>query len=147
MIEKFRSQIKLEEKLIAIDHDDVAKRILEAHVIPDILGNLRSYLRQPFQCKKENRSFRRQTASGKCPECGSPLKPTVAYKSVVKYVPILMYLYDHVKDEYLGNRIRVLLSNLKDTFGKLDISEAEGIISRDEEEMHELFFRYALHRL
>ena len=129
MIEKFFAQRRLEEKIVAVDTKDTAKRVLEKHVIPDILGNFRSYMRQKFMCGSCNKTYRRPLISGKCPECGRPLRPTLSYNSVVKYFGILLYLRNHIDDEYLLTRIDVIIRTLKDTFGKVDVSEADSVLS------------------
>lgn len=88
MLDKLEKQISLMKKIEAIDYTDAIGKILEGHVLRDIFGNLRSFGTQNFKCTKCNRTFRRLPLSGKCPYCGTPLRPAVYKNMILKYFGI-----------------------------------------------------------
>ncbi|MGA1820046.1 MAG: DNA polymerase II large subunit, partial [Thermoplasmatota archaeon] len=64
--EKIKSQLELARKIRAVDEDDVAERVLTTHLLPDLIGNLRSFAQQSFRCTKCGTKYRRITLTGKC---------------------------------------------------------------------------------
>ena len=87
MTDKLYSQLKLAEKIAAVDADVVAKKVLTTHFVRDIAGNLRAFTTQKFRCKTCNKKFRRIPLIGKCPECNNELILTVNRGGIEKYLP------------------------------------------------------------
>jgi len=126
--EKIENQIEIAKKIRAVNPDDVVAAVLRTHLIPDMIGNMRAYLRQVFRCKKCGRRSRRIPLLGKCDSCGGQLQQTVTQKSVSKYLQIAKNLSTEFDvGEYLRNRIDLLSEELKTLFppekdeGQLDL--------------------------
>ncbi|KXA97681.1 hypothetical protein AKJ38_00510 [candidate division MSBL1 archaeon SCGC-AAA259I14] len=88
MEEKTRSQMSVAEKLISVDEDDTAERLLNRHFLKDLRGNIRAFAGQRFRCTNCETKYRRVPMSGKCHRCGNELILTVHKGSVEKYVDI-----------------------------------------------------------
>lgn len=86
MTDKLNGQLALAEKIVAVDAETVARKVLTTHFIRDIAGNLRAFATQNFRCKVCNRKFRRLPLLGKCPECGGALTLTVYRGGIEKYL-------------------------------------------------------------
>ena len=115
--EKIENQIDIAKKIRAVNPDDVVAAVLRTHLIPDIIGNMRAYLRQVFRCKKCGRRNRRIPLLGKCESCGGQLQQTVSRKSISKYLQITKNLSNEFDvGEYLKNRIDLLSEELKTLF-------------------------------
>jgi DNA polymerase II large subunit len=96
--------------------------ILTKHVLPDIIGNLRSFTSQSFRCKRCNKIHRRPPLSGKCTKCGGELIQTVYPKNVIKYLDLAKILLKHVKsDNYLVNRIELIEKEIQQTISGVAI--------------------------
>ena len=117
--EKIMAELELSRKIRAVDTDDLAERILNSHLLPDMIGNLRSFSKQKFNCPKCRSSYRRATISGKCPKCGSPLKATMHEGNVTKYLEVAKYMKDHYHlSLYACQRIDVIERGITSTFGE-----------------------------
>jgi DNA polymerase II large subunit len=102
-------------KLIsAVDADEVAAMVLTTHILPDIMGNMRSYSSQMFRCTSCGAKFRRMPLVGKCADCGNELIGTVTRGAVEKYLGIAIEMCDEYKiSEYLKSRVQSLSMELK----------------------------------
>lgn len=87
MQEKIELQLELARKIRAVDEIDVAAKLINTHLLPDMMGNLTAFSRQQFRCTKCNTKYRRIPLSGKC-KCGNSLILTVHKASVRKYLDI-----------------------------------------------------------
>ena len=118
MEEKIEKQVGLAKKLISVDENDVAARVISSHFLPDMFGNLRSFFTQEFRCTKCNSKFRRIPLSGKCLKCGSDnLILTIHHGSIVKYLKETEKIMSEFKlPEYLQAQIRRLIDSINDTF-------------------------------
>jgi len=87
MEEKLNAQLVLAKKIRAVDEVDVVYRVVTRHLLPDMIGNLKSFSGQKLRCTKCNASYRRIPLSGKC-YCGNNLTLTVHVSSVKKYLEI-----------------------------------------------------------
>ncbi|MEM0449695.1 MAG: DNA polymerase II large subunit [Methanomassiliicoccales archaeon] len=87
MEEKLEAQLVLAKKIRAVDEVDVVYRVVTKHLLPDMIGNLKSFSGQKLRCTKCNTSYRRIPLSGKC-HCGNSLTLTVHQSSVKKYLEI-----------------------------------------------------------
>jgi DNA polymerase II large subunit len=91
--------------------------VLTTHILPDIMGNMRSYSSQAFRCSKCGQKYRRIPLIGKCIECGNELLQTVTRGSVEKYIGIAANMCNHFKiNDYIRSRIESLMAELNLTF-------------------------------
>lgn len=81
MREKLWAQLKLAQKIRAVDAGDVAYRVITRHFLPDMIGNLKSFSGQELRCTKCGSKYRRIPLKGKC-YCGHELTLTVHEASV-----------------------------------------------------------------
>lgn len=117
--DKIKAELDLADKIRAVDTDNLAERIINSHLMPDMIGNLRSFSKQSFRCPKCKTSSRRMTMSGKCPKCGGQLKATMHKGNVTKYLEIAKYMAEHYKlSDYTVQRIMVTEMNINSTFGE-----------------------------
>ena len=94
--------------------DEVAAMVLTTHILPDIMGNMRSYSSQTFRCTSCGAKFRRMPLAGKCIECGSELIQTVTRGAVEKYLRIAMGMCSEYKvNDYLRSRVESIAMELK----------------------------------
>jgi len=105
MKEKIQKQFDVMMKIKAVEVEEVADKILEVHLMPDILGNLRSFGTQQFRCIDCNAKYRRPLLQNKCPKCGGRIVQTVFKKTVLKYVPFVEEIVDkYGVTEYMKSR-------------------------------------------
>ncbi|MDR3101908.1 MAG: DNA polymerase II large subunit [Methanocalculaceae archaeon] len=117
--EKIKAELALADRIRAVETDDLVERIINSHLMPDLIGNLRAFSRQSFRCPRCKRSFRRIPISGKCTKCGAVLKATMHKGNVTKYLEIAKYMSEHYKlSEYTNQRIAVMEMNIWSTFGQ-----------------------------
>jgi DNA polymerase II large subunit len=118
MEEKIEKQLGLATKLISVDENDVAARVISSHFLPDMFGNLRSFFTQEFRCTKCNTKFRRVPLSGKCLKCGSDnIILTIHHGSIVKYLKETEKVMNEYKlPIYLQYQIRRLIDSINNTF-------------------------------
>ncbi|MCX8169131.1 MAG: DNA polymerase II large subunit [Candidatus Methanomethylicia archaeon] len=84
--EKIFHQLKMAEKVRAVDVKDVVRRVLQHHFIPDLMGNLRAFSTQTSRCVKCNAKYDRPPFLGKCRKCGGKILLTVHKTNIVKYL-------------------------------------------------------------
>ena len=119
MNEKLDMQITTAKRINAVDPDEVVSMVLTTHILPDIMGNMRSYSSQAFRCTKCGDKYRRIPVIGKCLSCGNTLIQTVTKNSVEKYVNIAINMSDQFSiNDYLSSRIETLIMELKYVFGE-----------------------------
>lgn len=108
MKEKVDEQIKLAEKIRAVDQKGVVEGVLNSHFLPDMAGNIRAFARQKVRCTKCNKKYRRIPLSGEC-TCGGNLILSISKGSVVKYLEISKDLSKKYPiNNYLIQRIELL---------------------------------------
>ncbi|MBM4241888.1 MAG: DNA polymerase II large subunit [Euryarchaeota archaeon] len=116
MKEKVDAQIKLAEKIRAVDQKKVVEGVLISHFIPDMVGNARAFSKQKVRCTKCNKKYRRIPLSGEC-KCGGNLVLNVSKGSVVKYLDISKELSRRYPiRNYLVQRIELLESEVNSLF-------------------------------
>ena len=119
MQEKVEAQMALCEKLRAVDHDDVARLIIERHFIRDIKGNLRKFSQQQFRCVTCNEKFRRPPLKGSCTKCSGKILFTISEGSVIKYLdPSLSLIAKYKIPSYLVQTIELAKQRVELMFGK-----------------------------
>jgi DNA polymerase II large subunit len=117
MHEKISGQLTLVERIESVRHAAIIERIVDSHILPDIVGNVRAYMVQTFRCKRCGKKFRRMPLTGKCPECQMDLVQTVFRGAVEKYVSLAKSLAEtRIKDDYLRMRTLSAIENIVDIF-------------------------------
>ena len=114
MDEKLKMQFDTAKLISAVDADEVAAMVLTTHILPDIMGNMRSYSSQTFRCTNCGEKFRRMPLVGKCTECGNGLTQTVTRGAVEKYLGIATgFCQEYKINEYLKSRVESISAELK----------------------------------
>lgn len=114
MDEKLKMQFDTAKLISAVDADEVAAMVLTTHILPDIMGNMRSYSSQTFRCTNCGEKFRRMPLVGKCTECGNELTQTVTRGAVEKYLGIATgFCQEYRINDYLKSRVDSLATELK----------------------------------
>jgi DNA polymerase II large subunit len=117
MEEKLDMQIATAKLINAVDTDEVVSMVLTTHILPDIMGNMRSYSSQGFRCSSCGEKYRRVPLIGRCIRCDNELLQTVTRGSVEKYMGIAANMCNQYKmNDYLQSRIESLMTELKLTF-------------------------------
>lgn len=119
MNEKLEMQIATAKLINAVDTDEVVSMVLITHILPDIMGNMRSYSSQAFRCSNCGEKYRRMPLLGKCIACQNELLQTVTRGSVEKYINIATNMCNRFKiNDYLHSRIESLIMELNFIFKK-----------------------------
>jgi DNA polymerase II large subunit len=117
MTDKLEGQLKLAEKIVAVDADKVALKVLTKHFMRDIAGNLRAFSTQVFRCKSCSKRFRRLPLRGKCPSCGGELTLTVYRGGIEKYLEAAQHLIDKYDlPNYYSQRISLVKEEISALF-------------------------------
>ena len=119
MEEKVDAQLLVAKKVQAADLEDTAQRVINQHLLRDIIGCLRAYGAQQFRCVSCNKKYRRVPLSGmKCSRCGGKIILTLSEGSVTKYYELAMKLLDKYSlPDYLRIRLELLGLNIEQLFG------------------------------
>jgi DNA polymerase II large subunit len=127
MLDKIMKQVQLAEKIRAVDEADVARLVIEKHLLRDIRGNLRKFSMQEFRCVDCNTKFRRPPLAGRC-KCGGRILFTISQGSIIKYMAPSIYLAEkYALPAYLIQTIELTKNRIDSVFGKeLDKQEALG---------------------
>ena len=127
MAGKVEGQMRLAERLRAVDEWDVARLVIERHFIRDIKGNLRKFSQQQFRCVSCNEKYRRPPLAGKCLKCKGKLLFTIAEGSIVKYLePCLQLAEKYALPPYLRQTIELTQRRIEGVFGK-EAERQEGL--------------------
>lgn len=118
MMGKVAGQMKIAERVRAVDENDVARLIIERHFIRDIKGNLRKFSMQQFRCVDCNKKYRRPPLSGVC-ECGGRIIFTISEGSIIKYLEPSLFLAEKYSiPTYLKQSLELTKSRIESLFGK-----------------------------
>ncbi|MFQ6087989.1 MAG: DNA polymerase II large subunit [Candidatus Methanofastidiosia archaeon] len=116
MLEKINAQFEVARKVRAVNMDDAAERLINAHFLPDLIGNLHSFSKQKFRCTNCNRKFRRIPLRGRC-WCGGNLVLTVSKGSVEKYLKIAKSLIEKYQvSNYVKQRLSLTEEEINEVF-------------------------------
>jgi len=127
MEDKLKGQMDLADKIRAVDAVDVARLVIEKHLLRDIRGNLRKFSMQQFRCSKCNEKYRRPPLVGKCLACGSRLIFTVTEGSIIKYLePAISLSEKYNLSPYLKQTLLLTKDRVEGLFGK-DKERQEGL--------------------
>lgn len=119
MQEKVQLQMEIAEKIRAVDTSDVARLIIDKHLLRDIRGNLRKFSQQQFRCSKCNTKYRRPPLSGRCLECGGNIIFTIAEGFIIKYLdPALQLAKKYNVPPYIKQSLELTKSYIESIFGK-----------------------------
>ncbi len=119
MEEKLRGQMVLAEKIRAVDAQDVARLVIEKHLLKDVRGNLRKFSTQQFRCIKCNSKFRRPPLSGYCDVCGGKILFTISEGSIIKYLePAISLAEKYAVSPYLLQVLDLTKKRVESVFGK-----------------------------
>jgi DNA polymerase II large subunit len=114
---KIKAQLGLAAKIRAVDAPDVAKRVLQTHLMPDLLGCLRAFTSQRFRCAQCNSKYRRIPLIGRCLKCGGKILTTVSKNTVTKYFDLAAYIIKHYDVGTMFNeRMEMIEQNLRSVF-------------------------------
>ncbi len=117
MRDKLNAQLRLAEKIEAVDAKRVAEIVLTTHFLRDISGNLRAYTSQSFRCKKCNKRYRRAPLRGRCIECGGELTLTVYRGGIEKYLEEARNLIKRYNmSGYYAQRILLIEEEIRSIF-------------------------------
>ncbi len=124
MAEMVERSVLLATEIRAVDVAEAVTLVLNAHFLPDVMGNLKSYATQKFRCKTCGAVHRRPPLTGRCPaptpgggRCEGELLSTVYEASVRKYLPLSQRLaqVDGIPP-YVRQRIELLADSLSTLF-------------------------------
>lgn len=114
---KVKLQMELAHKILAVNAADVAIKLLSHHFLPDLVGNLKSFLTQKVRCSRCNSMYRRVPISGRCKKCGGKLLLTVHEASIKKYLEFIHSIAEKYEiDKYMSQRIKLVNDSLKSMF-------------------------------
>ncbi|MFX1510026.1 MAG: DNA polymerase II large subunit [Promethearchaeota archaeon] len=117
MQEKVERQLGLGERIAAVDVQDMARRLLDSHFLPDIFGNIRAFSTQQVRCTRCNQKYRRIPLSGKCTECSGNLVLTVTQAGITKYVELASKVIEHYQlPLYYQQRLEMAKRVIKSLF-------------------------------
>jgi len=119
MLEKMAKQLDLAEMLHAVKASEVAAKVLSAHLMRDITGNLKAFSTQSFRCERCNAKFRRIPLQQKCLRCGGKVSLTVYRGSIEKYIRAaydLVTRYD--LEGYNKQRLDLIKREIESLFSK-----------------------------
>jgi len=127
MLGKIIGQIEIAERLSGVDVTLMVEKIMESHLLPDIVGNARAFFTQEFRCKRCGSKYRRPPIKGRCSNCGAELTQTVFRGAVEKYVELTQELLGkYVKNEYLREQALIAIESIRMMFSREELTEASG---------------------
>ena len=124
MGEKMDAEFRTVGKLRGVDVGDMARRVIESHFLPDIIGNMNSFSKQSFRCVSCNTIYRRIPMKGVCThrtvggeECSGKLLLTVYENSVKKYLTSTLDLAEQYQVPlYTVQRIQLMQKAVQSLF-------------------------------
>jgi DNA polymerase II large subunit len=123
MAELVERSIVLAAQIRAVDLAEAVTLVLNAHFLPDVMGNLRRYGTQKFRCKECGVSYRRPPLCGRCVaegrggRCDGELLSSVYEASVRKYLPLSQRLGSmEGVTPYVRQRIQLLADSVATMF-------------------------------
>ena len=118
MQEKVQKQMEIVEKIRAVDASDVARLVIERHLIRDIKGNLRKFSTQQFRCSSCNAKYRRPPLQGNCVKCNGNIIFTISEGGIVKYLePALQLAAKYNVPDYVKQSIELTKKYIESIFG------------------------------
>lgn len=131
MQEKVERQLALGQRIAAVDIQDMARRLLDSHFLPDIFGNIRAFTTQKFRCTGCNEKFRRIPLSGVCTNCSGKLVLTVTKAGIVKYVGLASQIVKNYNlPQYYQQRLDTANHVIESIFTEEDLDEQQTTLKR-----------------
>ncbi|MEK6984498.1 MAG: DNA polymerase II large subunit [Nanoarchaeota archaeon] len=119
MEDKLKGQMELADKIRAVDAADVARLVIEKHLLRDIKGNLRKFSMQQFRCSKCTEKYRRPPLTGRCLACDSRLIFTVSEGTIIKYLePAISLSEKYGLPAYLRQTLELTKNRVEGVFGR-----------------------------
>ncbi len=117
MQEKVATELKMMQKIRAVDAAGAAERIISSHFFPDLYGNLRSFGKQIFRCVDCNEKFRRVPLRGKCAKCGGKIILTINKGGIQKYLELSKRMVAEFQlPNYLKQRLMLIERDIASLF-------------------------------
>jgi DNA polymerase II large subunit len=121
MEEKVKRQLALGNRIAAVDVQDMARRLLDSHFLPDVFGNIRAFASQQFRCTSCNEKYRRIPLAGQCPKCSGKLVLTVTKAGITKYVDLASRIVDDYQlPRYYQQRLEMAKRIINSIFSSED---------------------------
>lgn len=118
MLDKVEAQLRLAERLLAVDERVVAERVIDTHILPDIMGNMRTFFSQSFLCRRCGSKYRRPPLSGRCSLCGGEVSQSLYRGAIEKYIELAEDLLErYIDDPYLREGGLAAIENIHSVFG------------------------------
>jgi len=120
MSEKVDLQLKIAEKLRAVNENGVATLLIDKHFMKDIKGNLRKFSMQTFRCTNCNEKYRRPPLNGRCTKCGkNSINFTISEGFIKKYlIPSFKLVEKYDIDPYIKETLELVNIRIEGVFGK-----------------------------
>jgi len=120
MREKIDLQLKFLKLLRGTDSKNVVEKIISNHLLPDMIGCSRTFLRQNLKCEKCFRKFEFPPLDGFCHFCKSGLRLTIYPNSVRKYIRIMKDLEKEyqINGSFISSKIMLITEELDTIFLK-----------------------------
>ncbi len=119
MQEKVQKQMEIVEKIRAVNTEDVARLVIERHLIRDIKGNLRKFSMQQFRCVKCNEKYRRPPLQGNCLKCQGRLIFTISEGGIIKYLePAIQLANRYAVPAYTKQSLELTKGYIESIFGR-----------------------------
>ncbi|MFX1318281.1 MAG: DNA polymerase II large subunit [Promethearchaeota archaeon] len=124
MEEKVKRQLALGKRIAAVDVQDMARRLLDSHFLPDIFGNIRAFASQQFRCTSCNEKYRRIPLTGRCPACSGKLVLTVTKAGITKYVDLASQIVeDYQLPLYYKQRLEIAKGVINSIFPSEEVDQ------------------------
>ncbi len=124
MEEKVKRQLALGRRIAAVDVQDMARRLLDSHFLPDIFGNIRAFASQQFRCTSCNEKYRRIPLAGRCPACSGKLILTVTKAGITKYVDLASQIVeDYQLPLYYQQRLEIAKGVINSIFPSEEVDQ------------------------
>ena len=117
MADKVIKEIEIMNNIRGIDVTQIVEKIISTHMLPDIIGCARSYLKQEFKCRSCDISYRTMLFGGVCDICKEPLRVKLYPNSVRKYEKLIKaYAKKYAISPYLKERVMHAISEIDRLF-------------------------------
>ncbi|MBI5000017.1 MAG: DNA polymerase II large subunit [Euryarchaeota archaeon] len=120
MEEMTEMQMRLAERIDAVDENDVANRVVSQHLLPDMIGNMGAFATQSFRCTACGAKYRRIPLTGKC-KCGKDVIMTVHKGNIMKYLSLCKRLAGKYRlSPYTLQRLELIEGAVRMSFSEED---------------------------
>jgi len=110
-------QLELATRTRAIDESMVASKVIDKHLLPDILGNLNAFTKTEFMCNMCHSKFKFPPFNHQCPDCGGGMRAIMNEGMVTKYVDTAIEMGEKYEvSDYMQQRLNVLSDRVDQLF-------------------------------